>query len=280
MKPVALAVLAVSAVAAVVASSCSVTSVLNVASGGRTAQRDVPYGSGPRQVYDLYPAKEDGPVLVFVHGGSWDTGSKELYPFVGNYLAGHGITTAIINYRLGPVPPFPAFVEDAARAVSVIRRDVAGGKKVVLMGHSAGAQIAALVAYDPRYLSAFGTSPCEAVAGFVGLAGPYDFLPLVEERYKRIFPAATRAQSQPLNFARGRHPPSLLLHGTDDRVVEAKDTTVMAAALRAAGNRVEARLLPGVSHTDIVGAFGPVLSFLAPVREPVLRFAKAAQGCS
>ena len=212
-------------------------------------------------------------MIVFVHGGSWDTGSKDRYAFVGNELSDEGFTTAVLNYRLGPQTQFPGFVQDVALAVAKISAQVANGRPIVLMGHSAGAHIAALVTYDPRYLQMVGTSPCKAIHGFVGLAGPYDFLPIVEPRYRAIFPSATHAASQPINFAGGRHPPSLLLHGLDDTTVDPKETRAMAAALKRAGNRVVTGFFEGVSHTDIIGAYGPGLSFLAPVREPVARFA-------
>ncbi|MCO6386558.1 alpha/beta hydrolase [Aliihoeflea sp. 40Bstr573] len=217
------------------------------------------YGSEPRQRYDVYRpvrAADDAPVVVFLYGGSWSSGDRAMYRFVGNALAEQGFVAAIPDYRVYPQVRFPQFVEDAARAVAAIRREVAGGRPVVLVGHSAGAQIGALLALDERYL---GGTACGTISGFVGIAGPYDFLPLTSERYRRIFPEATRDQSQPINFAGGRAPASLLLHGSSDGTVAAQDSRDLAQALQAAGNRAELRIYDAVGHINIVGAIASPL---------------------
>ena len=275
---VALAVALALAAAAALVASVPVTSVLNVLSGGAPTVADVAYGTDPRQRYDVYRAGADAPVVVFVHGGSWDTGEKDMYRFVGNALRKAGFTAVVVEYRLAPQTVFPGFVEDVAAAASHARRTVAGGAPVAIVGHSAGAQIAALLAHDPRYLAAHGLSPCETFSGFVGLSGPYDFLPLDQARYKRIFPEASWAASQPIAFAGNAGPPALLLHGTADATVHAEDTTLMAAALADGGTHVRALLLDGVDHSDTIGAFGPGLAWLAPVREPVFRFLRERAG--
>lgn len=259
------------------------TSVLNVLSGGRAQVEDVAYGPDPRQLYDVFPAQPSAsapraPVVVFVHGGSWDTGSKSMYRFVGNAFAGAGYTTVVVEYRIAPAIAFPAFVEDVAAAVAQVRAEVAGGRPLLLVGHSAGAQIAALLAYDPRYLAVHGLAPCGTFSGFVGLSGPYDFLPLDEDRYKRIFPAPTRAQSQPIAFANSPGPPALLVHGTADTTVHAEDTVLMGEALARGGTAAETVLLEGVGHSDTIGAWGPGLGWLAGVRGPVFGFLEERAG--
>jgi acetyl esterase/lipase len=238
----------------------------------------VAYGPDPRQRYDIYrpvAAGDDAPVVVFLYGGSWSSGEKSMYRFVGNALAEQGFVAAIPDYRVYPQVRFPEFVEDAASAVTAIRREVAGGRPVVLVGHSAGAQIGALLALDDRYL---GGGACGAISGFVGIAGPYDFLPLTSERYRRIFPEATRDQSQPINFAQGRAPATLLLHGASDRTVAAKDSRDLAAALRAAGNRAELRVYDGVGHINIVGAIASPLRGQAPTLANISEFVRERAG--
>ncbi len=171
---------------------------------------------GERGTFDLYvpeSATASTPVVVFFYGGGWDGGAKSIYPFVGQSLASEGFIVAIPDYRIYPEVRFPGFVEDGARAVAAVEGLVrkggggvpAGRHPVFLMGHSAGAQIAALLAYDGRYLAKAGASNA-SLAGFIGLSGPYDFLPLKEERYKRIFPPALRDASQPVRFVSAGDP--------------------------------------------------------------------------
>ncbi|MGA9438240.1 MAG: alpha/beta hydrolase, partial [Pseudolabrys sp.] len=84
------------------------------------------------------------------------------------------------------VPParFPTFVEDAARAGRFARKSAA---RLVLMGHSAGAYIAAMLSFDPQWLGQVGLNSQTDLAGFIGLAGPYDFLPIQSRTLRTIF---------------------------------------------------------------------------------------------
>lgn len=270
-----------------VLAGCSGPAVLNALTSraGFETIRDLRYAPGERGTYDLYVpdgATARTPIVVFFHGGSWDGGSKSLYPFVGQSLATAGYAVAIPNYRLYPQTVFPGFVEDGARAMAAIARLgrqgghglPAGGHPLFVMGHSAGAQIGALLAFDERYLARVGMD-AHALAGFVGLAGPYDFLPIQEERYKRIFPAPVRADSQPVRFVDGREAPALLVTGLADTTVEPKETQSMARAIRAAGGRVEVRTYPGLDHIGAVSSLATALPLgNRDVRDSVIRFLK------
>jgi acetyl esterase/lipase len=250
------------------------SSLLNAVSGDDSvAERvDISYGPHPRMAYDLYtPDAPTGPVLIYVHGGSWDEGTKDIYRFLGTGFAGDGLKVAIPNYRLAPEVVFPAFVEDIALAVREIRNSLGPERPVFLMGHSAGAQIASLIAYDPQYLAGVGLDQCD-LAGFIGVSGPYDFLPIINPRYKDVFPADTRPQSQAINFAEGPKPPSLLLHGTADVIVHEEDSILMAQALSDAGNVVELKLYDGNGHIDIISATSDLLRDDAPTHEDVMAF--------
>ncbi|WAP70187.1 alpha/beta hydrolase [Jiella pelagia] len=252
-------------------------------SGGYRLVSDLAYAPGERRVLDLYVPNEttaQTPVVVFVHGGSWDTGSKDIYPFVGQSLASAGIIVAIPNYRLYPQTTFPGFVDDAAKAVAVVERLSSRGQQGIatgrhplfLMGHSAGAEIAGLLATDRRYLADAGSS-IRRLSGFIGLSGPYDFLPLTEERYKRIFPEPVRQASQPVNFVSGDEPPALLIAGDADTTVDPKNTRSLAAKLKAAGVPVKASLYPGIGHIGTISSFSTVLPLgNRGIREEVIRF--------
>lgn len=264
------------------AAGCSGAQVLNAVSSGAgvDVESGIAYGGDARQKYDVYRPEgmPDAPVIVFFYGGGWDSGKRASYAFLGNALAAEGYAVAIPDYRVYPKAVFPEFVEDGARAFAAIRRDVAGGRPVILMGHSAGAHIAALLALDPRYLGAEGLSPCGAISVFVGLSGPYDFLPIEDAPYTKIFPEGTHARSQPVNFAAGRHPPALLLHGSADTTVDPDNTRHLASALRGAGNSVSAKFYDGIGHGELVGTIAPPLGVLAPTRGDIVDFLKRHAG--
>lgn len=210
-------------------------------------------------VYRPAQSTSPAPVVVFVYGGSWQRGRREYYRFVGRALSAQGFLVLIPDYRKAPEHPFPAFVEDAAAATAWARDHAAqwGGdrRRIFLMGHSAGAHIVALLGTDASYLQARGMRPRE-LAGVIGLAGPYDFLPITDPRLRRVFigPAQARA-SQPVNFVDGDEPPFLLLHGAADTKVWKQNSEHLATRLRAAGEPVTLRILPGIGHLRLLDGF-------------------------
>lgn len=231
------------------------------------------YGPGPRHLADAYlPAGGGGraPVVVFFYGGSWAGGERGWYRFVAAALAAQGVLAVVPDYRVYPQVRFPAFLEDAAAAVAHVRAAAPrfGGDpaRMVLMGHSAGAHIAAMLALQPGWLAA-------APAGVIGLAGPYDFLPLETPLLQGVFgPEAQWPQTQPVNFASGSAPPMLLLSGGLDRTVLPRNTLRLAQRLRAAGAPVRARIYPLLEHTLLLGALArPLRAPLAWLGAPVLR---------
>lgn len=286
--------------------ACSPVGTLNALTPGDTyvAQRGIRYGTSDREQLDVYVPKgmatalptftgtersgngapaqgalatDAGPVpiIVFVYGGSWQSGSRADYRFVGEALASAGFVVVIPDYRVYPETIFPGFVDDAAAAVAWAR-DHAGAygadpRRLFLMGHSAGAQIVGLLATDDRYLRAQGLDK-SMLAGVVGLAGPYDFLPLRDDTLKRIFPLARREESQPIHYIDGTEPPMFLGVGNADKTVDPGNTTRFAARLTQAGDRVTVRHYPRVNHALTVGVVGAPLRFIAPVRRDVVAF--------
>ena len=200
----------------------------------------------------------DAPVVVFVYGGSWQNGERGDYRFVGRALAGQGFVVVIPDYRKAPAHPFPAFMHDVAAATAWARANARafGGDpgQLFLMGHSAGAQIAALLGTDARFLRARGMQPRD-LAGVVGLAGPYDYTPDTPALQQALGPARGWRDTQPLRFVDGDEPPFLLLHGDRDRTVDPGHADRMAAALRARGVPVQAQRMTGVGHVGLVNGF-------------------------
>lgn len=269
--------LGVSAASAVL-SACSPLRALNglsPAEGAKAAASGIAYGSHPRQKLDIYTppnGAKDAPVMVFFYGGGWEWGSRDEYAFAGRAFAAKGFVTVVPDYRLVPEVRFPIFIEDAAAAVAWVWANIAGHggdpAKIALAGHSAGAYIAVMAALDRRYLQAAG-APSDTVKAVVGLAGPYDFLPLDDRMTIAAFgQAADVALTQPVNFARADAPPVLLLHGGGDTTVFPRNSENLAAALKRAGApRVEKIIYPGAGHTAVLLD----LSRLFRGRVPVLR---------
>lgn len=218
---------------------------------------------------DIYrpavPANGPAPVVVFLYGGSWRNGERGQYGFVGQRLAQSGVLAIVADYRTFPRAVFPGFVEDAAGAVAWSRVHAAehGGdpQRLYVAGHSAGAQIAALIGVDARYLTPHGMKPRD-LAGVIGLSGPYDF---EIAGYEDVFGPETQwPQAQPIRFVDGDEPPFLLVHGTGDRVVEAKDSQELADKLRDAGVRAELLWLPDAGH------LAPLVAMYRPGSHPAL----------
>ncbi len=265
---------------ALLASACSPTSLLNaVAPRDGVVTASASYADGPRHGVDIYaPAEVRGaPVVVFIYGGGWAAGDRGMYRFLGATLAAAGLVCMVPDYRVWPDVRSPTFVRDGAQAVAWARANAArhGGdpSRLFVMGHSAGAQIAALLALNPAWLGAVGMQPGRDLRGVIGLSGPYDFLPLQSARLREIFgPEDERPASQPINFVTSGAPPMLLATGDNDTTVLPRNSQRLADKLRQAGNHVELVSYPGVGHAATVGAFAASLGFVAPVKRDVLGF--------
>lgn len=276
---------ALQTLAAVPAASLAACSPLAVVNGlspqeGYRLQAGIAYGEGERRRLDLYTPQAGGAqaLVVFFYGGSWRSGRREDYRFVGQALTALGLAVAIADYRLYPEVVFPAFVEDSAAAVAWALRHAgdagATPQRVFVMGHSAGAYNAAMVALAGRYLSAAGAEPGQ-LAGLIGLAGPYDFLPLKGRLLNDVFGGAPDlAATQPVNFVTPNAPPALLATGDADTTVLPRNTRRLAARLRDAGVPVQERIYPDVDHYRLIGAVSEPLRHLAPVVGDVESFVR------
>lgn len=278
-------------------SACSPAAMLNALApmDGVRIETDLPYGAEPRQALDVYVpvgatveagadvsgAPASGvPVIVFLYGGGWTTGARSTYRFLGTALARRGHVVVIPDYRLFPEARFPDFVRDAALAVAWTRREAtrfgADPRRLVVMGHSAGAHMALMLALDPRWLREAGMHPDRDLSGAIGLSGPYDFLPTPDAALGAIFPGDPRT-SQPAGFARGDAVPVLLAHGRADTIVRPVQSERLAAAIRARGGRVDLRMYDGIGHAALIGAVASPLRWLAPVLNDIEGFVAAAE---
>lgn len=242
------------------------------------ATRGIVYDASHQLALDVYaPRQAKGvPVVVFFHGGRWSFGSKDEYRFVGGALANQGFVAVLPDYRHYPAVRYPAFVEDSALAVRWAHehaREFGGDPDhLFVMGHSAGAYNAAMLALDEHWLQAVGGSR-QWLSGMVGLAGPYDFLPLTDADLQDIFgPPSQYAVTQPINHVDGRNPPLLLLHGNADTTVKPRNTVNLAARVIAAGGQATTVLYPDMKHIGIVAVLASLLQWQTPVMTEVTGF--------
>jgi acetyl esterase/lipase len=250
--------------------------------GARLALQGAAYGPLPAQRLDLFVPDRDGsrwPVLVWVHGGGWNSGSPGDYRFIGRTFARAGYVVVIPGYRLVPDGVYPHMIEDTARALAWTRENVAahGGDpdRVVIMGQSAGAYNVAMVALERQWLGREGV-PEGFIKGAIGLSGPYDFYPFTSDSARAAFGKVDPPRiTQPITYVRGDAPPMLLLTGDDDVTVKPRNSRALGDALRQAGARVDVVIVPGANHADTVAKLAAPLSRDRRVIDPVLRFLAA-----
>jgi acetyl esterase/lipase len=221
--------------------------------------------------------------VIFIYGGNWNSGTRNDYKFIGEALASRGIVAILADYRLYPQVRYPRFIEDCAKAVAWTLKEVQryGGdsRRVYVMGHSAGAYNAAMVTLDPRWLATYSVKP-EALRGWIGLAGPYDFMPIANEATRPVFfYPDTPPESQPINHVSASAPPALLIASKKDELVDpVRNTGGLANKLRSVDVAVTEVYFDKTSHQTLIAAISWPLRGLAPVLDTVDRFVKSDGG--
>lgn len=234
--------------------------------------REYAYGADPKQRVDIVsPAgTAKRPLLVFVHGGGWSIGDKRHAAAPkAQHLNGRGWAFGSVNYRLVPAAIVEQQAQDVAAAVAYLRANAAemgiDPDRIVLMGHSAGAHLAALVATDPTYFRSAGV-PLPSIKGVVLLDGAgYDVAKQMAFRgnavpgsYQAAFgsdPARQRALS-PTMHAAAPNVRKWLILPVSRRQDAVGQSTALAAALTAAGAKAAVSPVDGESHSTINRGFG------------------------
>ena len=267
---------------------CSAADLLNatVSDDDVAETTDLRYAPGDRHTLDVYRPRRMGgglPLVVFIYGGGWDSGSKGMYAFVARPLVRRGMVVMVPDYRLYPQATFPAFLEDNAKAVAwafAHASDLgADPSRIVLVGHSAGAFNIAMLALDPQWLAEVGLDR-NRLAGAVGLAGPYHFLPSTDPDVIPVFGPDNTPAHEPYAYADGHNPPMFLAAGTDDSTVMPRNTTDLAARIRERGGAVKSKLYSGVGHIGLITAFAPLFQGRAPVLDDVAGFVGGARSAT
>ena len=255
---------------------------------GVGVSKDILYGDAPDQDLDIYypkplakamesqtDIKTSYPMVVFVHGGSWENGSKEEYAFVGQSLAQAGYVTAVINYRKAPEHVYPDYVEDTAQAIAWSYKNAtrfhADPERLAVVGHSAGAFNAVAAIANEDFLKPYGVKPTD-IAAVIGIAGPYSY-DFRKFSSATAFPAdATPDEVMPDRQIKGAQPPYLLLTAEKDTVVYESNTIKMTKALQQAGVTVQTGEISGASHATSIGAMAPPLRWVNDVRAQVVNY--------
>jgi len=272
------------------AQALSALAVVNgiTSSGGVGVSKDILYGDAPDQDLDIYYPKllakamesksdieSSYPMVVFVHGGSWESGNKDEYAFVGQSLAQAGYVTAVINYRKAPEHVYPDYVEDAAQAIAWSYNNAeslhADPKRLAVIGHSAGAFNAVAAVANEEFLAPYGIKPND-LSAVIGIAGPYSYDFRKFDSSTAFAADATPDNVMPDRHIKGTQPPYLLLTAEKDKVVHISNTIKMTQALKAAGVNVETGEIKGASHATSIGAMAPPLRWLNDARAQVLSY--------
>lgn len=244
---------------------------------------DLAYYDGP----DAHPIKhrldlfvpeglQDASVLIFVHGGGWSSGDKNLYAFVGRTFAQQGFVTAIVNYRLSPQVQHPAHIEDVARAFAWVYRNISqyGGsaEKIFVMGHSAGGHLTALLALDEKYLGAHGLT-LAAIKGAIPISGVYDVTEAFS-LYRTVFGAdpQQRWDASPLTHVGPNKPPFLILYAQFDFPGFDAQARQLLSGLREYENEATLLEIPNRDHVTIIANIGASHD---PTTEEILKFLRS-----
>jgi dipeptidyl aminopeptidase/acylaminoacyl peptidase len=147
-------------------------------------------------------------------------------------------------------------------------------RQIVLMGHSAGGHTAAFLAFNHEFLRKYGADP-NSIVGLVGLSGTYVLVPETATERATFPPPYTEADWQPIRFVDAHSPPTLLLHGTDDKEVLPQEASELRDAMLALHLRVELHLYEHRGHGDTVAPFAPVARWRSPALQDTLAFIRS-----
>lgn len=260
-------------------SGCSPLQLLNLAVNDEkyVSTLDQAYGPEPRQKLNIFVPKaieDNADVVVFYYGGRWQSGNKEQYEFVADALTAKGMVVVLPDYRLYPAVDWPDFIQDGTSAYQWVYKNIAkyqgNPRRIFVMGHSSGAHIAAMVSSNESLLEKNIARPC----GFIGLAGPYDFLPIADADAQQVFSSANDDLSitQPISFVSQGDPGMLLLHGADDTTVKPGNSTRLAKKATLVGNKAKAILYEGVRHVGILISFSKLFAGKSPAYKDSVKF--------
>ncbi len=234
-----------------------ILTIPNKLSGGRDRRDDVSYGPHEDMKYDEFP--NDGPIVMFWHGGSWTTGNKEMYRFVGNMLQKLGAHAIVMGYPRFPKQTFPGFIDDATRAIEFVRAQYPN-RKIYAMGHSAGGHTALIAAMTHE------------VDGVIAIAAPCN---LSERYWSEVFGDSFKDKKHdPRTYVASskRQPKFLLIHGAIDHTVLVADSISLHRRLKKNKLQSELSVIKLANHFTILPllVWGPLFRTRAKIKQFIL----------
>jgi acetyl esterase/lipase len=201
-------------------------------------------------------------VVFFAHGGGWNFGTPAYFLYVGRFLADLGYPAILAGYRLTPRHRFPAQLEDVASGlragVEYLAESGVQARRLIVGGHSAGAQLTALLAYDPQATPEYRAK----ITGFLSMSGPLDFSLCRSGRIRKLLDAYVGKLSDPeiadpIRYANPDAPVSVLcIHGSDDPLVDPENSRALANKVNSGPTRrAQVLEIPGAHHTDVLDVF-------------------------
>lgn len=229
-------------------------------------ETEISFADNKRLKLDIYSPSdrkgEDLPVVVFIHGGAWNSNSKDRFKFLGKTIARNGYIAVLPNYRLVPDHRYPAQIEDVAKAVKWTQENInlygGNNKKIILSGHSAGGHLAALIGYADVWQEKFGIDSSR-IDSLVLLAGVYKFSDRYEDGsplVQNFVPEEYWEDAQPVNHLDSDDPPTFILHGLKDETVIPKQAKYLVDRLDEYGIKHKSILRKDLNHISLLLSFG------------------------
>ena len=247
--------------------------LLNVARVGNAYYAEYPfltkniaYGTKAHQVLDVYRPDDDAthPVVVYIYGGGWNSGNKELYALVAQKLVPLGMIVVVPAYQLHPDATYPTMVDDVARAIAWTKQNIADyhgdPTRIIVGGQSAGAQLSAMALLDPAVSGLTTAAP--PICGYYGISGVYDIAEQYAYEYDhgRTAPVMTAVMGGEAHFREtspqlqmlASFPRTLLIHGDADETVDISMSQHFQEALTVAGVQATFHTYPGRGHSELL----------------------------
>jgi acetyl esterase/lipase len=229
--------------------------------------KNVAYGNQPHQLLDIYQPDAPGnyPVIVYIHGGGWNSGNKELYALVAQKLVPYDVVVVVPRYQLYPDATYAQMQDDVSTALAWSVNNIAqyngDPTRIVFGGQSAGAHLSAMTVFDQSVLATHNLTS-SAICAYYGISGVYDITTQYqfERDNGRTAPVMTAvmggesafAATSPMNYAHSDIPRVLLIHGDQDETVPLQMSRDFYQALKSVNATVSLQIYPGRGHSELL----------------------------